>query len=74
MFFLFVVALFVCLFFCMCCDASIVVTVFIAAHFAFCFTSCFVKLAFWSPSTDAHFAFCLIVVIKSSIGTQGEVG
>ena len=30
----------------------------IAAHFAFCFTSCFVMLAFWSPSTAAHFAFC----------------
>ena len=29
-----------------------------AAHFAFCFTSCFVMLAFWSPSTAAHFAFC----------------
>ena len=27
----------------------------IAAHFDFCFTSCFV--AFWSPSTAAHFAF-----------------
>ena len=30
----------------------------IAAHFAFCFTSCVVMLAFWSPSTAAHFAFC----------------
>ena len=30
----------------------------IAAHFAFCFTSCFVMLAFWSRSTAAHFAFC----------------
>ena len=29
-----------------------------ATHFAFCFTSCFVMLAFWSPSTAAHFAFC----------------
>ena len=29
----------------------------IAAHFAFCFTSCAVVLAFWSPSTAAHFAF-----------------
>ena len=27
-----------------------------AAHFAFCFTSCFVMLAFWS--TAAYFAFC----------------
>ena len=30
----------------------------IAAHFAFCFTSCVVMLEFWSPSTAAHFAFC----------------
>ena len=30
-----------------------------AAHFAFFFTSCVVMLAFWSPSTAAHFAFCL---------------
>ena len=30
----------------------------IAAHFAFCFTSCVVMQAFWSPSTAAHFAFC----------------
>ena len=29
-----------------------------AAHFAFCFTSCFVMLAFLSPSTAAYFAFC----------------
>ena len=80
----------------MCCDASIVVTVFnnahfafcfsiyvvmlalwspssIAAHFAFCYTSCVVMLAFWSPSTTAHFAFFLLVVIKSGIGTQGEL-
>ena len=31
----------------------------IAAHFAFWFTSCVVMLAFSSPSTDAHFAFCV---------------
>ena len=36
----------------------------IAAHFAFCFTSCIVMLAFCSPSTAA------LVVIKSGIGTQ----
>ena len=30
----------------------------IAAHFAFCFTSCVVMLAFWSPSTAVNFAFC----------------
>ena len=30
----------------------------IAAHFAFCFTSCIAILAFWSPSIAAHFAFC----------------
>ena len=36
-------------FFYMNCDASIVVTVFNSCHFAFCFTSCVVTLAFWSP-------------------------
>ena len=30
----------------------------IAVHFAFCFTSCVVVLAFLSPSTAAHFVFC----------------
>ena len=53
-----------------------------AAHFAFCLTRCVVMLAFWSPSTAAHFAFCFffffffffLFVIKSGIGTQGEVG
>ena len=30
----------------------------IATHFAFCFTSCVVVLAFWSPFTAAHFASC----------------
>ena len=45
-----------------------------AAHFAFYFTSCVVMLAFWSPSTAAHFAVCLLVVIESVIGIQGEVG
>ena len=29
-----------------------------AAHFAFCFTSCSVMLAFCSSSTAAYFAFC----------------
>ena len=43
----------------------------IAAHFAFCFTSCVVMLAFWSPSTATHFS--LLVVIKSGIGSQGEI-
>ena len=42
----------------MCCDASIVNTVFNIAHFAFCFTSSVMMLAFWSPSTAAHFALC----------------
>ena len=28
------------------------------AHFAFCFTNCVVKLAFWSPSKAVHSAFC----------------
>ena len=48
----------------------------IAAHFAFCFISCFVMLVFWSPST-ASFPFLLsvlLLVIKSGIGTQDEVG
>ena len=30
----------------------------ISAHFVFCFTSCVVVLAFWSPSPAVHFAFC----------------
>ena len=30
----------------------------IAAHFAFCFSSCVVMIAVWSLSTAAHFAFC----------------
>ena len=41
----------------------------IAAHFAFCFTSCVVMLAFWSSSTAAHYVFCF----KRGIGTLGEV-
>ena len=44
-----------------------------AAHFAFCFASCVVMLAFWSPLTGAHFSVSL-VLIESGIGTQGEVG
>ena len=46
----------------------------IAAPFAFYFTSCVVMLAFRSPSTAAHLLSVLLVVIKSGIGTQGEVG
>ena len=41
----------------------------IAAHFAFCFTSCVVMLAFWSSSTAARYVFCF----KKGIGTLGEV-
>ena len=33
----------------------------IAAHFAFCLTRCVVMLAFWSPSTATHFAFCFSI-------------
>ena len=58
----------------MCCDASIVVTVFNNCPLCFCFTSYFVMLAFWSPSTASKFAYDLLVVINSGIGTQGEVG
>ena len=32
----------------------------IAAHFAFCFTSCFVMLAFWSPSKAARLLSVLL--------------
>ena len=56
--FFFCFVLFIYFFFYMCCDASIVVTSSIAAHYAFCFASCVVMLAFWSPSTAANFAFC----------------
>ena len=43
----------------MCCDASIVVTVFNSCPLC-CFISCAVVLAFWSHSTAANFAFCFI--------------
>ena len=46
----------------------------IAAHFAFCLTRCVVMLEFWSPSTAAHLLSVFLFVIKSGIGTQGEVG
>ena len=46
----------------------------IAAHFAFCFTSCVVMLAFWSLQQLPILLSVLLVVIKSGIGTQGEVG
>ena len=42
----------------------------IAAHFAFCFTSCIVMLAFRSSSTAAHFAFCFTVVIRVASGPR----
>ena len=45
------------LFFYMCCDASIVVTVFTTCPLCFLFTSCVVMLAFWSPLTAAHSIF-----------------
>ena len=46
----------------------------VAVHFAFCFTTCFVMvLAFWSPSTAVHFISDILVVIKSGIGTDGEI-
>ena len=64
----------------MCCDASIVAMLAlwppssIAAHFAFCFTSYVVVLAFSSPSQLPILLSVLLVVIKSGIGTQGEFG
>ena len=46
----------------------------IAVHFGFCFTSCVVMLAFWSHFNSCTFCFLyLLVVIKSGIGTQGDV-
>ena len=42
----------------------------IAAHFAFFFTSCVVMLAFWSPSTAAHFAFCFTAVLRVASGPR----
>ena len=64
--------LFVVYFFYMCCDASIVLIVFNSCPLCFLLTNCVVMLAFWSPLKAAHFAV-LLVVIKSGIGTQGEV-
>ena len=46
----------------------------IAAHFAFCFTSCVVVLAFRSLQQLPILLSVLLVVIKNGIGTQGEVG
>ena len=52
----------------MCCGASIVVTVFNSCPLCFLFTCCVVMLAFWSPSTVAHFAFCFTVVLRVTSG------
>ena len=57
----------------MCCDASIVVKSSIAAHFAFCFTSCVVMLAFLSLQQLPVLLSLILVVMKSGIGTQDEV-
>ena len=53
-------------FFYMCCDASIVVTVFNSPHFAFCFTSCVVMLAFGHLQQLPILLSALLVVIKTS--------
>ena len=50
-------ALFV-FFFYMCCDASIVVTVFNSCSLCFMLSCFVVMLSFLSPSTAAHFVFC----------------
>ena len=50
----------------MCCDTSIVVPSSIAAHFAFCFTSCAVMLAFWHLQQLPSLLSVLLVVIMSS--------
>ena len=57
----------------MCCDACIVVKSPIAAHFAFCFTSCVVMLAFLSLQQLPVLLSLILVVMKSGIGTQDEV-
>ena len=49
-------------------DASTVSPSSIAAHFAFCFTSCVVMLAVWSSSTAAYFDFCFAVVFRIASG------
>ena len=46
----------------------------IAAHFAFCFSSCVVVLAFGYLQQLPILLSVLLVVIKSGIGIQGEVG
>ena len=50
-----------------CCDASIVVT-----HFAFCFASCVVMIAFHLQQLSILLSV-LLVVIKTGIGTIEEV-
>ena len=57
----------------MCCDASIVVTVFNSCPPFFLFTSCVVMLAFFHLQQLPILLSVLQVVIKSGIGTQGEV-
>ena len=46
----------------------------IAAHFAFCFTSCAVMLAFGHFQRLPILLSVLLLVTGSGIGTQGEVG
>ena len=50
--------------------------VFVALSFLHCILMYVVMLTLWSPSLIAvHFGLCvLLVVIKSGIETQGEVG
>ena len=74
---------FFCFFFCFCflfCfvlfflffvfSVCVVMLASIAARFAFCFTNCVVMLAFWSPSTAAHFAFYFTVVLRIASGPR----
>ena len=46
----------------------------IAAHFVFCFTSCVVMLAVGHLQQLPILLSVLLFLIKSGIGTQGEVG
>ena len=46
----------------------------VVAHLAFYFTSCVVVLAFWHLQQLPILLSVLLVVIKSGIGTQREVG
>ena len=67
--------LFVLFFFSMCCDASIVVTVFNSCPLCFLFNSLCCDASIWVTFNSCPVLLSVFLfVIKSGIGTQGEVG